>query len=249
MRALRKAVVIAGLLILGAACVEQTRDGQEAAKQVEAIPGVQPEAIPEAQIATIPEVREVEILAEDVYDAPVKTQVTQHILVSGDLTAEGLEIFLRERYAELMSRTGYTYHASPNSVYVYAYKSKDHFESGMGQWIAMIQQAASENQWKVSTNERQLHYLNTEPEERLGLTEDQRIQVFWESVRVEDRALAEAMAEHPGDWEKQIDRERELTEKYRREVAVEYGLTMEQLEEIEVEGTEKDWPMPPSELQ
>lgn len=42
----------------------------------------------------------------------------------------------------------------------------------------------------------------------------------------------------------QLELERTLTEKYKKEVAKEYSLTDEQLQQISIEGVKKNWPMP-----
>ena len=44
--------------------------------------------------------------------------------------------------------------------------------------------------------------------------------------------------------EEQIDLERKLNDKYKDDLAKNYGLTPQQLKKIVIEGFEKDWPFP-----
>lgn len=201
-----------------------------------------------------------EILNEEVYDAPIKTQVVLEILVSGSITAEPLEKLLRTLYDEIVSRRGFQYHTNPTNVYIYAFTTRERAASGMGQWIAMIDKSFNDTSPEFSINERQLEQLGAEPETRQGLSEEERIKIFQEIVRAEDRAREEAMRRYPdlipgqpgysqdafmAQLYKQMDEQDRLTEVYKDQVAAKYGLTREQLKEIVSEGLLKDWPLPP----
>lgn len=96
---------------------------------------------------------------------------------------------------------------------------------------------------RVLINEERLAALSQEPEERVGLSEQERREVFRGIATAEDRATQEAMARFPDSQiMKQIELERELGEKYKAELAQKYGLTEGQLREIMVEGVTKGWP-------
>ena len=95
---------------------------------------------------------------------------------------------------------------------------------------------------------------------KFGYTERQRFSIFQDMVQAEYRAQIEAMELYPTPdpqspdytaeaateaMENQNAYADELTELYWQEVADDWGLTIEQLREIDLEGTEKEWPLPP----
>ncbi len=184
------------------------------------------------------------ILDEDVYDAPVKTQVTLSVLVSGEISEAGLKNLLNQLYSSTKARKGFKYHDSPTSIYIYAYTSKERAESGMAQWIAMLQKAHAETKSTTNINERQLGQLGAEPEERFGLSEEKRKEIWKELILIEDRAMKEAEKQYPKEWEKEIEMQRRLIDENENKLAEKYELTPEQLEKISSEGLEKDWSFP-----
>ena len=139
------------------------------------------------------------VLNEDVYDAPIKTQVTLKLLVSGDISEPGLRTLLNQLYSSTKARKGFKYHDSPTNIYIYAFTSKERAESGMGQWIAMLQKNYDDVEPTISINERQITQLGAKPEERFGLSEEKRKEIWKEHVLVEDRARKEAEEQYPLD--------------------------------------------------
>jgi len=194
-----------------------------------------------------PATLEYTILNEDVYDAPIKTQVELNILVSGEISETGLKTLLNQLYSSTKARKGFKYHDSPTNIYIYAFTSKERAESGMGQWIAMLQKSPGDAKATISINERQITQLGAKPEERFGLSEEERKQIWKEFVSAEDRATEEALEEYPKEFEKQVEMERRLNDDYKNKLAEKYELTREQLQEISVEAVEKDWPFPKKE--
>ena len=168
-----------------------------------------------------------QVIGEETYDAPVKTQVVLKILVPGDTSEASLDALLRELYSSVAARRGYKYHNTPTNVFVYAFTSREFAESGMGQWIAMLAKTRSDSEPKVSFNEAQLAQRSATPEAKFGLSEDERKEFFKEIVRVEDETEGRA------------------TDDAKERLAEEYGVTRQQLDEIGVEGVLKDWPFPP----
>jgi len=65
------------------------------------------------------------ILDEKVYDAPIKTQVTLRLLVSGRITDAGLRNLLSKLYSEVHNRRGFKYHSNPTHIFIYAYTDKE----------------------------------------------------------------------------------------------------------------------------
>lgn len=199
------------------------------------------------------------VLDEDVYDAPVKTQVALNILVSGEISEPGLGALLNQLYSSISVRGGFKYHDSPTNIYIYAYTSKERAESGMGLWIAMLQKNYDDVEPTISINEQQIAQLDAKPEQKFGLSETERQQIWNEIVESEDKAFQEAKREFPDldpldpdysqslfmeQLDKQIELQRTLDERYKNELAEKYGLTLDQLTEITVEGLTKDWPFP-----
>ena len=54
------------------------------------------------------DIPEYSILSEEVYDAPVKTQIVLNLLVSGEISEQGLITLLNQHYSSLSTRTGKT---------------------------------------------------------------------------------------------------------------------------------------------
>jgi hypothetical protein len=177
------------------------------------------------------------VLDEDVYDAPIKTQVILHILVSGEITKQNLRALLSKLYAELQKRRGFKYHTAATHIGVYAYPKEENWKSGSGGWIAYLLRMGEGEPTEYRINEGQFAQLGAKPEQKFGLSEAQRKKVFGEIAQAEDRAYEEV----PGGGE---PRER-LENKYKDALAAKYGLTGEQLSDISVEGLVKDWPLPP----
>ncbi len=184
------------------------------------------------------------ILKEDVFDSPIKTQVTLEALVSGEISAPGLKILLDQLYSSIKAKKGFKYHDSPTNIYIYTYTSKERAESGMGQWIAMLQKTDAETSPTISINERQIAQLGAEPEERFGLSEEKRKGIWKEIILIEDRAMEEAIKRYPKELEEQIEMERRLIDEHKSRLGEENGLTHEEIRKISLEGIEKDWTFP-----
>lgn len=201
---------------------------------------VQKPIVTEKEVAAI----EYVILKEDVVDSPAKTQVALEALVSGEISEPSLRTLLDQLYSSASAKKGFKYHKSPTNIYIYLYTSEERAESGMGQWIAMLQKAPSATDPTISINERQIAQIGAEPEERFGLSEEERKEIWKELVLIEDRAMEEAIERYPQDLEKQIEMERRLIDEGKNRLAEENGLTQEEIKEISAEGHEKDWPFP-----
>lgn len=197
-----------------------------------------------------------EVVDRDTYDAPVKTQIGLHAVVSGSITEPGLRQLLQKMYHEARAARGFKYHGGkPTHVFIYLYTSREHFRSGMGQWIAMLSKVGEDSQPESRVKTELISQLTAKPEVKHGLSESKRKEIFTASVRAEDRAHKNAQrlyplkpghsqAEATAQFRKQAEALNSLTEEYEEEVARRYGITEEQLSEISVEGLEKNWPMP-----
>ncbi len=226
------------------ACVEKTKNNKPIIKYNNVEYKNYQYALASGTIETKVVLPNYSILDEEIYDVPLKTQVTLSILVFGEITEEGLKIVLNNLYSQTMQRKEFKYYNPPTHIQIGAYTSKERAESGMGQWIALLNKMGKDDKPEIRINERQIALLNAKPEHKLGYSEKERIKIFQELVKAEDRAYDEAMQKYPSNLDKQMDFARVLEEKYDNEVSKKYGLTNEQLTEILVEATTKDWPYP-----
>lgn len=194
---------------------------------------------------------------EETHDTPLNTYVRMEIVVSGNITREGLDALLRRLFRQIRERKDFRYHDQPG-VQIAAYASVAHAESGAGLWIALLNANYADTYPEVSFSENQLDLLGHMPETQFGFTEQQRMTIFYESVEAEDRSWREAMQRYPDlgpsssseefrrQLLKQADEQDRLLGIYEKRLASKYNLSREQLDEIGYEGANKSWPMPPS---
>lgn len=182
---------------------------------------------------------------EIVSDTPIKTQISQHVVVSGVPTRSELEAEILRRYRSALGRSGFRYHNPPTNIYIYVYGSEAQAKDGSGGWIGMLAKSyGDQGEPAVTINDDRLAALSKGPETRVGLSEAQRKQIFRELGNAEYRATQEAMARVPDSRiQEQINLERSLTEKYRDQVIRKHGLTPNQVSEITVEGATLGWPL------
>lgn len=199
------------------------------------------------------------VLEEEVYDAVIKTQVEQHILVSGEITEDNLKVLMIALYKKIKDRTGFEHRVNPNAIYIYAYIDQERFESQMGQWIAMLSKSASDKNYSMDINEGQLDNLDNTPEEKFGLSEDLRMEIWQEFVKTEDQAFSESLKVYPTpnplspEFSQELAKEAlnnqaelsdELKEGYKVELLASYNISSDVLDEIVTEGLIKDWAFP-----
>lgn len=184
------------------------------------------------------------VVDDKIYDKPIKTQIEQHIVVSGVPTKAELKAEILKRYRAATARRGFRYYNPATNIYIYVYGTEQQARAGQGLWIGMIAKGFSDKgEPRVLINEERLAALSQAPEKRFGLSEQRRKQVFREIAAAEDRATRGARARVPDSQiMKQIDLERELGKKYKAKVAQQYGLTNDQLLKITLEGVTKGWP-------
>jgi len=218
---------------------------------------VRPSPTPPKPTVSLPKYQ---IVDRDKYDAPVKTQIELHAVVSGNITESGLKALLQKLYEEATATRGFKYHGGkPTHIFIYLYTSRDHFTSGMGQWIAMLSKVGADSRVDTRVKTELIAQLTAKPEQKHGLSEPKRKEIFRASVTAEDRAAADAERLHPipdpskpgysqsqasAQVMKQAEALTELTKKYNSQVARRYGISDDQLTAIAVEGIKKNWPMP-----
>jgi hypothetical protein len=210
-------------------------------------PKVSPSLQPGADQANTPAIQlpDYEIIDETTTDTAIVTRVEQNILVSGDITPANLEALLRQQFESIMARRGYRFAEMAEGAYIYLFDTVEKAEAGQGLWLAMLQMGPlDEGEPLITVREELIARLGEEPEERFGLSEQTRQQVFRDNVSAQDRAMEEAMVREPTDINRQIDLERQLGEQYRNAVLEQYDLTQEELDAIRLEGLTNQWVMP-----
>ena len=202
-----------------------------------------------------------DVVDRGTYDAPIKTQIELHAVVSGTLTELGLKQLLQKLYDEANATRGFKYHrGKPTHVFIYLYTSRDHFKSGMGQWIAMLSKVGEGSRIETKVKTELIAQLDAKPEVKHGFPESKRKEIFRAIVTAEHRADADAQRmlypvpdpSKPGYSQakaseqlmKRAEARNTLMEKYESEVLERYGITQEQLMDISVEALTKNWPMP-----
>lgn len=202
------------------------------------------------------------VLDEQVFEIPQKTSVTLAISISGNITREGLTKLLNDVYSQTRQRSGFKYHMHPTNVLIFAYRTREHFKSDAGLWIAKLADDSGAigqtGPVTIDFDDKQLAQVGAQPEEKAGLSEDKRKQIYKEIVAGEDKAarvaeqkygLSEAQMRRTsqdkilGAIKKQNEHEESLSNKSKNDLAAKYKLSREQLDEIANEGLEKRWAM------
>ncbi len=194
-----------------------------------------------------------EVLKEEITDRPGVTRINLDLLVTGDITRESLDRFLKKLYEKQKSRTGFKYRRNPDSIWFYAYQSRAHLNSGTGQWLAMLSKRPEESGPSISFNDLAIKALTLPKETRFGLSEDERLEIYRDAVREEDRARVETEKAFPTtlpgttaeDLRKSFDHADKLREEYLSELAKKSGLTDDELSKISEEAFNENWPLPP----
>ena len=190
---------------------------------------------------------------EEVYDAPIKTEVSIDVLIEDvNINEEGIKTLLNYLYKTTKERSGFKHNEHPNSIYIYAFTTKEKAASGMGQWIGMISKSASDKNPKINFSEIQLNSLSVNIENRWGLSQDKREELWKEIVNAEDKAYKEADKKYPlakldlteSDISKNADLRDSLKDQYEWEIAKENNLKKVILDSIGIEGLKKGWAFP-----
>jgi len=107
-----------------------------------------------------------EIVDEEIYDVPIKTQVIQHIVVSGNITEENIKALLLRQCDAIMERRGFKHHVTPTMVGIFAYETEEQAKSGAGLWLAMLKMGPLEKgKPRVEVRSEQIANIGKEPEE------------------------------------------------------------------------------------
>ncbi len=110
------------------------------------------------------------VVDEKIYDKPIKTQIEQHIVVSGVPTKAELEAEILKRYRAATARRGFRYYNPATNIYIYVYGTEQQARAGQGLWIGMLAKGFSDKGVGL-INEERLAALSQAPEERFGLSD------------------------------------------------------------------------------
>lgn len=192
------------------------------------------------------------ILEDKVSDTEIKTQVNIKLIITGkDITEQRIRELLTNLYQKTIKRTGFKYSTHPTNVFIYAFTSNEKAKSGT-QWIGMISKTYSQSNPTISISDPQMKSLTLKPENKFGLTEKVRIEIFRESIKCMQRAQKEATAKYPqldpntavAEAEKWNALSDKLKAKCLNELATKYGITLSTIDSIQDEGFDKGWPVP-----
>jgi hypothetical protein len=151
----------------------------------------------------------------------------------------------------------------PNAI-IWMFATREQYEADAGLWLGMIIRREDGSPWEMNIDREQLQTLREGPSEKFGMSEEQRKKIYWTMANDEDNAMIEAIKAYPylddaqPGWsvdlaaeqlKRQGKQRRTLSGKCHDEAPKKYNLTREQLDQINVEGGKKKWPIPsPSRL-
>jgi hypothetical protein len=191
---------------------------------------------------------------EYVSDTPLKTQVSIDIIIGDkdNATEQKLQKLLTYLYDQQINRTGFKHHDHPNTVLIYAYASKELADGGMGQWVAMISKMYDDTKPDFDLNETQFKALTAVEQDKWGLTQQQRQEIWDKIIYAERDAQTEADKKYPldkpgitkEDMSNNVDLMTELKEKNEQDLAKEYEVDRAIVDSIGLEGVTNGWPFP-----
>ena len=160
----------------------------------------------------------------------IKKQITVEVAIeniSTKTTKDDLSLLLfalYEKYRDYKLSDG----SRPSHIGIYVYQTAQHAASGMGQWMAMLERAGYDRKPEIYYDENNISAVSAPSSVKHGLTENQRKSIFKEIVLAEDKAAAQGQ-----DFEIA-----------RSSIMEKYGLSKDQLLDILVESSQKNWPLP-----
>ena len=90
------------------------------------------------------------VLNKEVYDVPLKTQVTMHVLYKDKLTKVGVDNFLKTLYQEINKSSGYKYHTHPTHIGIYVYDTEEVYRQDASQWVGMLIKLGENDDYKIT---------------------------------------------------------------------------------------------------
>lgn len=195
-----------------------------------------------------------EIVEEEIYDVPIKTQITQHIALEGQFDKEVVKEVLEIAYQDAKKRTGFKHYNPATHYHIVVYSDIKRAKSKSGNWVGLMNKI-KDNDEDYEINEDLIIQSQEPLTDKFGLSETTRMEVFKEIVLAERKATEEAEKKYDLSKMQGTPKEKlsvlgeyrsKLEEQYKNSLAKKYKLTREQLSEIGTEGIIKGWPFPES---
>lgn len=193
------------------------------------------------------------ILDEDIYDIPLKTQISLNVLIEDStINKENIKDLLKHLYDKTIRRSGFKYHNNPTNIFIYAFTTTDKAKSGMGQWVGMISKGHSENLPSINISDLQLNAINEIEVNKWHLTYIQRQEIWSKIIHLEDKSQLEADKKYPldhagitfKDIKKNSELMKSLKKKYEKELAKEYHVEKVIVDSVGLEGIVNGWAFP-----
>ncbi|MCB9855384.1 MAG: hypothetical protein H6818_06810 [Phycisphaerales bacterium] len=184
---------------------------------------------------------------EKVDDTSGVYKVTMQVSMAAKPTERQLRAVLMHLFRQARNRGRGMAFDRPNAVYIFAY-AKPRYHAGSGpSFVArlMFNENNGDKKPEIDIVEDLLATMFEPDEDRFGLSEEQRKEVYYKLVEAEDRADKKAGIDDPEKYDG--DKAERLKQKYDERICNKYKITGEQATKIVIEGTQKGWPMPPTE--
>jgi len=182
-----------------------------------------------------------EYSAEELERLPTNYRMKYSIVIPRDITEEEL----KSTFAHIIKEKSEA-NSDIDEIVVFSW----YFEDSVGQTAAMGKaEWCPEGKWEelppeiAESNNRssykiifsQIEIQDYEEEEKYGLSEEERMQAFYDLVKLQD-----SISLDDPEWDKKNEESYSI-------IAEKYGITEDQMHEISTEGLVRGWPIPPIE--
>ena|SRR5690554_3456553 len=212
------------------------------------------------------EIPDYSVLSSEVSDTKTKTLYALEVATNAKLSETEIKVLLNHLFDSIMNTKNYEYRTHPNASRIFVYESKEHFESGMGQWIGMISKARNDNSPNIEINLPKPISSNMEEKNNYLLKniDTQTQKEIWNELNIsEDRSNSEAEKKYPikitGETIEEINIQRNrakknsdkhyeyqenLLKKYEEDVREKYNINDTIIKAISNKGLNENWPFP-----
>lgn len=201
--------------------------------------------------------------AQELAVLPVDKRMNYRVVVSPTIKENQVRPTIDKIISDITSRDN-----DIDEIYLFLYSDKAlvsrAYDVAMATWVPdgevgnvtpEIAQNNNRSSYKITIQIRPNleEYLQnrSQSQDDLGFSEEERRQIFRETVAAQDRAQAEADQLYPTDISKpdykqenilkNVDKDRDLSDQYEADVRAKYGITKDVELQIIVEGTQENW--------
>ncbi len=199
-----------------------------------------------------------EYKSQEIENLPTAKRMSYRVLVSSDIKEGQVRPTVEKIVSDLSSKDN-----KIDSIHLLLYSDKEivdgSYDVAMATWAPggklgnitpEIVKSKDRTGYEISLSIRDNleEYLKSraEQEDKHGLSQTERHQIFKEIIAAEDKAFKEADKLYPleiqGNFDKNMDKTFELQEKYKLQINEKYNITDEIRSEIVLEGVIKRWP-------